>query len=209
MAATTAARGDGPAATRPGGKIGPNAIIRTAEALEVQIGASARERVFAAAGLLGYLTAPPGAMVPEDEVAALHRAVRAALGPAQSDAVMRDAGARTARYLLAHRIPKPAQRVLRALPARLAARALLALIARHAWTFAGSAEVRIAPGRPARVSFRGSPFARVPAAAAPVCAFYVATFEELFRALVHPASRAVETRCAATGDPVCELELSW
>lgn len=209
MAGTTVARADGPADTPPSGRIGPNAIIRTAEALAAHVDAGTRDRIFADAGLAAYLTSPPDAMVAEAEVVALHRAVRATLAPAVGDAVMRDAGARTARYLLAHRIPRPAQGVLRVLPARLAARALLALIARHAWTFAGTAEVRVEPGRPATVTFRGSPFARLPDAVAPACGFYAATFEVLFRELVHPASRAVETRCAATGAEFCEFRLSW
>ena len=190
-------------------RIGPNALIRTAEALTAQLGEPTCRRVFAAAGLEAYVDAPPTAMVAEDEVVALHRAVRTALDGAAADAVMHDAGVRTARYLLAHRIPAPAQRLLRALPARLAARLLLGLIARHAWTFAGSAGLEIVPGRPARVIFHASPLARVEAAERPVCGFYVATFETLFRALVDARTVARETVCAATGAGACTLELSW
>lgn len=190
-------------------RIGPNAIVRTAEALSERLGDETCRRVFVRAGLARHLDRPPTTMVAEAEVVALHRAVRAELAPATADAVMADAGARTARYLLAHRIPKPAQRLLRALPARLAARLLLSLIAKHAWTFAGSAELRIVHGRPARVVFHGSPLARVPAGDAPVCAFYAATFETLFRRLVHADAVARETACAAAGDGACILELSW
>lgn len=190
-------------------RIGPNAIVRTAEALSERLGPATCRCVFARAGLARHLDTPPTAMVAEAEVVALHRAVRAELEAAVADAVMADAGARTARYLLAHRIPKPAQALLRALPARLAARLLLSLIARHAWTFAGSAELGIVHGRPARVIFHGSPLARVPAGGAPVCAFYAATFETLFRRLVHADAVARETACAAAGDAACILELSW
>ena len=190
-------------------RIGPNALIRTAEALTARLGEPTCRRVFAAAGLDAYVTTPPTAMVPESEVVALHRAVRATLDGPTADAVMHDAGVRTARYLLAHRIPRPAQRLLRALPARLAARLLLQLVARHAWTFAGSAELEIVPGKPARVIFHGSPLARVEAADRPVCAFYVATFETLFRALVDAGTIGRETVCAATGAEACTLELSW
>jgi divinyl protochlorophyllide a 8-vinyl-reductase len=197
------------ASVETGARIGPNAIIRTGEALGALVGDEARHHIFQHAGLGAYLTAPPAVMVAEDEVVALHRAVRLELAPETADAVMREAGARTARYLLAHRIPKPAQALLRALPPRAAARLLLGLIARHAWTFAGSAELRLAHGRPARVRFAGSPLARVPAADAPVCGFYAGTFETLFRHLVHADAVARETTCAATGDDVCTLELSW
>jgi divinyl protochlorophyllide a 8-vinyl-reductase len=194
-----------PAAAR----IGPNAVTRTAEALREALGDAACRRIFVRAGLEPYLTSPPATMVAEHDVVALHRAVRAELDAAVADAVMSDAGARTARYLLAHRIPKPAQALLRALPARLASRLLLGLIAKHAWTFAGSAELRIVHGRPARVIFGGSPLARVPASDAPVCAFYAATFETLFRQLVHADAVGRETACAAAGDEACTLELSW
>jgi len=190
-------------------RIGPNALSRTAEALTARLGEPTCRRVFAAADLERYVAAPPTAMVPEAEVVALHRAVRAALDQPTADAVMHDAGVRTARYLLAHRIPRPAQYLLRALPAGLAARLLLGLIARHAWTFAGSAELEIVHGRPARVIFRGSPLARVEAGDRPVCGFYVATFETLFRALVDGRTVARETGCAATGAAACTLELSW
>jgi divinyl protochlorophyllide a 8-vinyl-reductase len=190
-------------------RIGPNAITRVAEALTERHGGPLARHVFATAELSHHLVQPPEAMVPEADVVALHRAVRSVLVRADADAVMRDAGERTARYLLARRIPKPAQAVLAALPARLAARLLLALIVKHAWTFAGSARLRVFPGRPARVVFEGSPFAAVPAAAAPVCGFYVGTFETLFQRLVHPAARVEETGCAAVGAPVCTLRLSW
>jgi len=190
-------------------RIGPNAIIRTAEALSALVAGETCHRVFVRAGLEPYLDAPPTTMVAEHEVVDLHRAVRAELDAAVADAVMRDAGARTARYLLAHRIPKPAQALLRALPARPASRLLLGLIARHAWTFAGSAELRLVHGRPAWVIFDGSPLARVPRGDAPVCGFYAGTFETLFRRLVHPDAVARETACAAAGDEACTLELSW
>lgn len=203
---------DGPGAPAEpvaGPRIGPNAIIRTREALLEHVGAEPCARIFGGAGLEPYLAAEPTTMVPEAEVVALHRALRRELEPATADAVVRDAGARTARYLLTHRIPKPAQMILRALPARLAARLLLTLIARHAWTFAGSARLTVVPGRPARVHFDGSPFARVAAASSPVCGFYVGTFEVLFRDLVHPATRGRETTCAAVGDDRCTLSLDW
>jgi divinyl protochlorophyllide a 8-vinyl-reductase len=190
-------------------RIGPNAVIRTAEALSAEVGAESCRRIFAAAGLRRYVDAPPAAMVPESEVVALHRAVRAELDVETAALVMHDAGARTARYLLAHRVPGPAQGLLRALPARAASRLLLALVARHAWTFAGSARLELVHGRPARVIFLGSPLARVPPADAAVCDFYVATFETLFRALVHPRATARETSCAAAGGDACTVELSW
>lgn len=46
-------------------------------------------------------------------------------------------GRLTASYLLANRIPKPAQIVLGLLPARIGLKLLLKAIGGHAWTFAG------------------------------------------------------------------------
>jgi divinyl protochlorophyllide a 8-vinyl-reductase len=46
-------------------------------------------------------------------------------------------------------------------------------------------------------------------APAPVCDYYAATFEGLFRALVHPAARVVETECEACGAPACIFEARW
>jgi len=76
-------------------RIGPNAIIRTHEALTERASGDVVGHIFTAANLGGYLGALPETMVPEAEVGALHRAVRRALAPAEADAVMRDAGERT------------------------------------------------------------------------------------------------------------------
>ena len=199
-----------PAAAEPpsvAARIGPNAVLQLAEALD-EAGADTRA-VFAAAGLTGHLDAPPTTMVPETDVIALYAALRRVAGEARAHAIARDAGVRTARYLLAHRIPRPAQAVLKALPPRLAARLLLTLIARHAWTFAGSSALEIGHGRPSRVVFADSPIARGATATAPVCDFYAGTFEGLFQALVAPRASAHETACAATGAPACTLSLTW
>lgn len=186
-----------------GGRIGPNAVTRLAEAL----GPVRAREVFAAAGLADRLEAPPDRMVPEAEVVALHRALRARLGEAGADVVSREAGRLTACYLLAHRIPGTLQWVLRHLPGGIAARILVAAIGRHAWTFAGSGRFRVVTGRPLRLEITGGPIARAGAATDPVCAYYAATFESLFRALAGDGSRVVETACQATGAPACVFEL--
>ncbi len=43
----------------------------------------------------------------------------------------------------------------------------------------------------------------------PACAFYSATFERLFRALVHPRATVRETACEAMGAPACVFEIAW
>lgn len=191
------------------GRIGPNAITRVAEVLPALAGAGAAERVFARAGLLEHLQRPPQGMVDETEVARLHATLHATLGDATARAVARAAGTATGDYLLAHRIPHAVQWVLKRLPAALAARVLLSAISRHAWTFAGSGRFAATPGRPVRLEIRANPMCRGLTAQAPACDFYAATFERLFRVLVHPAARAVETACEACGDDACRFELRW
>ena len=119
-------------------RIGPNAITRTIEALRERVGAAATSEVLRAAGLGQYGTVLPTAMVPEHDVTALYVALRTHLSERECDASMRLAGRKTAAYLLAHRIPRFAQVMLRLLPARFAAPALLRSITKHTWTFAGS-----------------------------------------------------------------------
>jgi divinyl protochlorophyllide a 8-vinyl-reductase len=187
------------------GRIGPNAVTRLAEAL----GTARAEDVFARAALSRRLAEPPGSMVPEEEVTALHRAARAALGDREADAAAREAGRLTALYLLANRIPRPLQRVLKLLPATLAARILTGAIGRHAWTFAGSGTFRVLPGRPMRLEIAGGPIPRAGAADHPVCGYYAATFETLFRALVSPRTQVAEVACEAMGASACVFELRW
>jgi divinyl protochlorophyllide a 8-vinyl-reductase len=191
------------------GRIGPNAITRVAEAMLPQLGAVATARIFASAGLLDYLERPPESMVDEAEVTRLHRAMRAAVGPVQARALAFEAGTRTGDYLLAHRIPKPVQWLLRHLPATLAAPVLLSAIRRHAWTFAGSGVFTAQAGPPVRLTLRHNPLCAGITSDEPVCSFYSASFERLFRVLVHPRAQVRETACEAAGAAACAFEIRW
>lgn len=191
------------------GRIGPNAIIRVGEVLQRRLGAATAARLYAAAGLAGYFAQPPSAMVDEAEARRLHVQLRSALGDRLAAEVSREAGIATAEYLLAHRIPKPVQAVLKALPASLASRVLLTAISRHAWTFAGSGRFEAIPGRPCVLTIRDNPLCRGQASEHPVCDYYAATFEHLFRVLVHRDTRVTETHCEARGDDACRFELRW
>jgi divinyl protochlorophyllide a 8-vinyl-reductase len=114
---------------------------------------------------------------------------------------------RTADYLLAHRIPKPVQALLKVLPAPLACRVLLAAIRRHAWTFAGSGRFSASGRAAGGADDPRQPAVRGVASDTPACDFYAATFEHLFRVLVHPRARCTETsaRPAATRLPLRAL----
>jgi divinyl protochlorophyllide a 8-vinyl-reductase len=191
------------------GHIGPNAITRLAQALTQRCGAAATEDLFRHAGLSEHLATPPQQMVDEAHARRLHGLLRILHGAGMAAAVSRDAGLATAEYLLAHRIPRPAQMVLRLLPAPLAARALLAAIGRHAWTFAGSGTFTAALQPQPVLTIRGNPLCHGQHNDAPVCDYYSATFERLFRDLVHPHARVAETSCEACGADACRFVVRW
>ena len=197
------------AATGRQGRIGPNAITRLAEVLPAHVGDVQTQALFAQAGLAHYLQHPPQAMVDEAEVRCLQGVLRQALGDTASATVLHAAGRRTAAYLLGHRIPRPLQALLRWLPARLAARALLAAITRNAWTFVGSGQFAAQVGAVVVLTIHDNPLCQGLASAQPACHFYAGTFEALFAALVHPASQVREVACEARGDGACRFEISW
>jgi divinyl protochlorophyllide a 8-vinyl-reductase len=123
--------------------------------------------------------------------------------------ILIDAGTRTADYILANRIPKLAQAVLKLLPAPLAARALAAAIAAHAWTFAGSGRFSVLRGNPMLLEIAQNPLCAEDRAGAAICAWHTAVFQRLFQALVSPAARVVETACEGQGDSCCRFAVSW
>jgi divinyl protochlorophyllide a 8-vinyl-reductase len=148
-------------------------------------------------------------MVDEAEVSRLHRVLRSELGERAAFAVARDAGLRTGDYLLGHRIPRPVQRLLKALPPALASRVLLSAIRKHAWTFAGSGTFSAQAGQPVVLTIRNNPMCAGQRSDVPICDFYAATFERLFRVLVDPRTSVKEVTCEARGDDACRFELRW
>lgn len=183
-------------------RVGPNAIVQCAPALAALGGQDLTRRIYADAGLLRMLDTPPDSMVPQDEVFALHRAIADGLPPDQAARVARDAGARTGRYIVENRIPAPARLMLRALPGRASGPALLRAITRHAWTFAGDADVLHDPGPPMRLAILDNPLAVGP------CQWHEAVLQTMFRALVSRHARVRETRCCARGAPACIFEIA-
>jgi divinyl protochlorophyllide a 8-vinyl-reductase len=188
-------------------RIGPNAIIQVGSALEARCGRAVADSLFAASGLAAYRIHSPAGMVPEAEVIALHAEIRRALPPVDMRAVARAAGSATGDYLLAHRIPRLAQYFLRLLPRRVAARALLAAVARHAWTFAGSGEFGIASGPGFAVVIRDCPLCRGLRTGVPECDYFTATFERLFGVLVAADTRVRESACRAQGAAHCRFDI--
>lgn len=187
-------------------RIGPNAVSRVIEALNASEARGLQAHIFEQADATQWLRQAPSDMVDERRVSALHRALRDTLGPAQAVRISRSAGERTGDYLLACRIPAAAQKLLRHLPAWLAARLLARAIARNAWTFCGSGQFTIARAKRLEFIITGSPLARGLAPSDGVaCHYYAAVFERLYRALVSPGLRVTEIACAARGDSCCRF----
>ncbi|MEQ8233498.1 MAG: bacteriochlorophyll 4-vinyl reductase [Gammaproteobacteria bacterium] len=191
----------GPPVTDGAARVGPNAILQLVGTLEQRGGATLATAVFEHAGLATYLSAPPRAMVPEAEVARLNAAVGALLPAAGAVAALAEAGRRTGRYLLAHRIPAPARALLRVLPAPLAAPLLLGAIRRHAWTFAGSGVVRVGSRPQPWIEIAPNPLAQ------PDCPWHCAVFGELFGTLVSAGCGVAHPCCCARGDACCRFEI--
>lgn len=186
------------------GRIGPNAVLQLAQVLLQQDGAERRAQVFRRAGLLNHLSTPPTTMVEEEEVARLFTALRDEFGQTAALKRLREAGARTAEYLLAYRIPAFARLLLPNMPAHFAAVLLTRSIQRHGWTFLGSGSLDVVRGHPLGIRIRLAP-CLVPVGRL-AAEFYRATFEGLFRRLVHRHARAVPE---AAGQGICRFDILW
>lgn len=191
------------------GRIGPNAIIRVAETLRDVLGEETAQLIFARAHLEPHLAHPPTGMVPEEDVGALQTALFAGLEESEAKKIAFEAGLRTGDYLLANRIPKPAQAVLKVLPPALASRVLLGTIGKHSWTFSGTGAFSVENGHPVVVSIKGCPLCRGRHSDRPQCDYYAGTFQRLFEVLVSRHAVVRETSCEAAGGKACTFEIAW
>jgi divinyl protochlorophyllide a 8-vinyl-reductase len=187
--------------------IGPNAIIQMVETLRAHWGDQETRKLLEAVGLGTYFDKPPRNMVPQAEVAALHQKLYGAVDCQEFKRLSAEAGRRTGDYLLANRIPRPVQWVLKRLPDALAARVLSGAIQKHAWTFAGSGVFTYKAQTPLLFSITGNPITAELRADIPICDYYAGTFERIFRVIVNDTWRAVETRCEANGAIACVFEI--
>ena len=196
-------------ASAEAGRIGPNAIIRVAETLRDVLGEDTTRLIFARAQLEPHLAHPPTGMVPEEDVGALQTALFDGLEENEARKIAFEAGLRTGDYLLANRIPKPAQTVLKLLPASLTSRILLGTIKKHSWTFSGTGDFSVANGHSVIVSIKGCPLCRGRHGNRPQCDYYAGTFQRLFEVLVSRNTFVREVTCEATGGPSCAFEIVW
>lgn len=206
----TAARPTAPSASHAPSeppRIGPNAIIQTAGVLRDRVGAERAGTLLLRA--TGYdLHALPTDMVDEREPLALVQAVVQEFGPSHSAAIMREAGQRTAEYLLGNRIPKAAQWVMRMAPRPVGLAILLKAMTANAWTFAGSGRFDYhQTGTGTELTFGSCAMCRGMLSSVPMCDFYAGTFEHLMQVLVCETVHVVEVECIAHGGRCCRFAL--
>ena len=189
--------------------IGPNAVSRTLDAVTARFGPEVATRLRESAGVPPEL---PGSMIPERWFVRLVAELRTEASEAESRAILRDAGYATAAYVVAHRIPALARRVLRLLPSRLALPLLLRAVSRHAWTFAGRGEFAHANGV---LTLSDAPTCRAESEGGHTLfpdpdefggAYYEAAFEGIL-SLAAPGLRVRETSCVRAGASACRFVL--
>lgn len=184
------------------GVIGPNAVLQLVPLLDRAGGADWRNRLIKGAGLDAL---PDGSgMIPEAPVARLHQVLRRDR-PDLAAGLGWQAGLATGDYILAHRIPRAAQGLLKALPRKLSARLLSQAIARNAWTFAGSGQFVVIS--PLVFDLRANPLVRGEVADHPICDWHRGVFTRLYQRLVHPSLTCAEAGCCAMGHTACRFEM--
>jgi divinyl protochlorophyllide a 8-vinyl-reductase len=171
--------------------------------LEETLGHAASSAILAKAGIDAL---PDGtAMIPEQQAARLHQVLRTT-APDQAPQIAKKAGIRTAQYILRHRIPRPAQTVLRLLPGALAAKSLSKAISTHAWTFVGSGQFRAVS--PWHFEIDNNPLIAGERGTSPLCHWNASVFQHLYQSLVDLRCVCVETRCGALGAGPCVFAIS-
>jgi divinyl protochlorophyllide a 8-vinyl-reductase len=180
-------------------RIGPNAIIQTVKALYDQCGEARAIALLEQGGQEHLITALPTEMVDEAEFHALVKMLVVQTAETQAAQILQDAGQRTARYLLAHRIPKFFQHLVGWLPHRPGLALLLWAISLNAWTFVGSGTFSYAMSRPPTIHISVTH-----PSVSPVAHFYGGTFAHLVQVLIdeHLTLQTSTTEHAGTIDCV-------
>lgn len=166
---------------RPGGLIGPNAVLQAVAVMEERLGVAETAAILADAQIERLPTGKH--MIPEVEALRLHRWL-ALHDPMGAFLIAEEAGARTADYIIANRIPRAAVWLLKHLPAALAAPLLMAAIRKHAWTFIGAGD--FAPDGAWRFAIDRSAADDTVQPPDSLFLWYAAVFTRLYRVLVAP-----------------------
>jgi divinyl protochlorophyllide a 8-vinyl-reductase len=188
-------------------RIGPNAIIQVAQVVRDRLSPAFADAILRDATPYS-LESMPTCMVDEREAQSVVRALVQRVGAGGATPVLREAGSRTADYLLANRIPAFAQLLIRLAPRRIGLALLLRAMAANAWTFAGSGHFAIVKAKRApELVFHECAMCRDMHESQPMCDFYAGTFERLIAELVAPDVRVTEVECVAQGGAVCRFQL--
>lgn len=196
-----------PTAHERTGVIGPNSVLQLVVVLRERLGDEAAERILARATGRTFEQLPT-AMIDEREPNRFVRELIGSVGVDQAERHMREAGKRTGDYLLANRIPRIAQWIIRLMPRAIGRRMLVGAMARHSWTFAGSGQFTVVDGAAPQLIIAGCPMCRGFHAHAPMCGYYAATFERLLQVVVDPRMHVEEIECEAMGGHACRFTLS-
>lgn len=180
-------------------------ILQLVPVIGELLGEDAGTLVLASAGVTRLPEAD--AFCDEAPAAAVHQALRKEF-PDMADRITRCAGGRTGDWILATRMPPVAAMTMSRMPAWLASPVLCGLIEKHAWTFAGSGQFRVANRSKPVFELTDNPVVRGEVADHPLCSWHAAVFEHLFRSLVDDGLICVETHCSACGDSVCRFEIT-
>lgn len=168
----------------PAALIGPNAILQALPVMERMLGAGESAHILQEARIA---TLPDGeSMIPEADAMRLHHAL-SMRDPFEAIDIAREAGHGTADYIIANRIPRIAAKILRWLPAWLAAPLLMKAIARHAWTFIGSGRFEADGGWRFIIDRTEADDLMMPTDS--LFEWYGAVFTRLYQRLVHPRAR--------------------
>ncbi|MEL6584369.1 MAG: bacteriochlorophyll 4-vinyl reductase [Pseudomonadota bacterium] len=181
------------------GVVGPNAIRQLRLPLKNRGGMDLINAMLDAAGLDEM--PPPEGMIDQRVVARAHAALPRLVD--DPEVVAREAGLRTADYIIANRIPRVAKLALRLMPRKRAKISLARNIARHAWTFAGSGVFTVASEEPLILQIAHNPLVGVNG-----CCWHVAVFTRLFQELADPDLTAREIACCTSGGRLCRFEIS-
>jgi divinyl protochlorophyllide a 8-vinyl-reductase len=176
--------------------IGPNAVLQAVAVMEERLGHAETAAILADAQIERL---PSGEhMIPEIETLRLHRWL-ALHEPVIALWIAEEAGARTADYIIARRIPRAAVLLLRALPAALAAPLLMAAIGKHAWTFVGAGAFLPEGAWSFTIDRTTADDAAMPPDS--LFQWYAAVFTRLYRTLV-AADCTCRMRAARPGQPL-------
>lgn len=185
--------------------IGPNALTQLFDPIRAHCGEEALSNLLHSAGI----TTLPNMLGLIDEVPVIrfHTHLHHELAD-KAKMIERQAGIGTAEYILANRIPKFAQFILKALPAKQSATILTKAISKNAWTFTGSGDFKIINKNPLVFEIYNNPLVRDIVSDEPLCVWHEAVFETLFQRLVSQHACVRETSCCAMGDTSCQFEIS-